>query len=186
MILFQYHDIANVDAVGNYATVGIESPTQAFGLEYSFANKYPPSAAPLAPGLAIRFTPDRPDTFGTDVEETSPGSSPVSFVLSQNYPNPFNPSTAIHYSLPVQSRKLKVEGEGTLNSEPSTFNVSLKIYNILGQEVRTLVDEEQESGSYVVTWDGRDTSGKEVFSGVYIYQLEWGGVRDTRRMILIK
>jgi len=109
--------------------------------------------------------------------------------LSQNYPNPFNPVTTLSYTLPVQSTKSKVEGDGTLNLIPSTFHVTLKIFNVLGQEVAVLVDGVQEAGYYTVTWDASDMS-----SGVYFYRLTVGGTsRDnrgdftaTRNMVLMK
>ncbi len=97
---------------------------------------------------------------------------PQLFSLSQNYPNPFNSTTLIRYHLPAVSSQLSA--------------ISLKIYNILGEEVRTLVEKEQVSGYYSVIWDGRDSLGKEVSSGIYLYRLEAGEFRDVRRMVLLR
>jgi hypothetical protein len=88
---------------------------------------------------------------------------PKKFALYQNYPNPFNPSTTVSYDLPVRSR------------------VKLSIYNILGQEVATLVDKEQEPGRYNVKFDA---SGLP--SGIYFYRLEAGRFIEQKKMILIK
>jgi flagellar hook assembly protein FlgD len=71
-------------------------------------------------------------------------------------------------------------------SAQSPSRVSLKIYNLLGQEVRTLVDEIQDPGYYTVTWDGRDGSGNEVASGLYFYRLEVGDFTAVKRMVLMK
>ena len=107
---------------------------------------------------------------------------PHSFVLGQNYPNPFNSSTTIPFSLKAQGSMLK-------GSIPTT----LKIYNIQGQLVRTLVDEEKLAGDYRIIWDGKDNSGKEVSSGIYFYQLSvrtdpFGTVelKDCKKLLLIK
>ena len=78
---------------------------------------------------------------------------PDDFELSQNYPNPFNPETMINYSVPVRSR------------------VILKIYNILGQEIRTLIDGETDPGFYEIRWDGTNQNRQVVGSGTYIYQI---------------
>jgi len=88
---------------------------------------------------------------------------PASFSLSQNYPNPFNPTTTIRYTI----------------AEPS--NVSLKIYNILGQEVVTLVDQRQATGSYVATFNAA-----RLASGVYFYRLNAGSFNQVRKMLLLK
>ena len=96
---------------------------------------------------------------------------PSTFRLSQNYPNPFNPSTDIRYQIAD-------------NGYP--IHTTLKIYNILGQEMRTLVDVPQEVGYYTVTWDGVDNIGREVGSGIYLYRLEAGDFTATKRMVLIK
>ena len=97
------------------------------------------------------------------------GSSglPTRFALGQNYPNPFNPGTVIPYQL---------ETDG---------HVRLEVFNVLGQEVVTLVDGEQAAGAYTVSWDARDASGYGVAAGVYIYRLTAGGASATRRMVLV-
>jgi len=91
--------------------------------------------------------------------------APQKFMLTQNYPNPFNPVTSIRYTLP--SREM----------------VTLTIYNMMGQHVVTLVDTEQESGYYVAEWDGKDRSGQNVSTGIYIYQLRTSREKVTKRMI---
>ncbi len=93
---------------------------------------------------------------------------PKAFMLAQNYPNPFNPNTRIHYEVPIRSA------------------VSIKVYNLLGQEVRTLVQEVKDFGRYDVEWDGRSNTGQEVASGLYLYRFEAGTVRKTRKMLFIK
>ena len=68
----------------------------------------------------------------------------------------------------------------------SPLHTTLKIFNLLGQEVRTLVDEPQEAGYYTVTWDGKDRFGNDVASGVYFYRLQAGDFARTKRMVLLK
>jgi len=107
-------------------------------------------------------------------EETEPisASSGNLVTLLQNYPNPFNPETRIKYI--VDSRQI--------HPIPTT----LKIYNILGQLVKMLVDEAQEPGSYEVIWDGKDEEGNEVASGIYFHQLTTGKFNQTRKMVLLR
>jgi len=90
------------------------------------------------------------------------------FELFQNYPNPFNPETAIEYYLP-QSTAIRLE-----------------ILNLLGQIVRTLVAGQRPAGNHWTLWDGKDDSGREVASGVYIYRLVAGKYRESRKMMLLK
>ena len=99
------------------------------------------------------------------------GAVPTEFALEQNYPNPFNPITSIQYSVV---------------SDQSPPHVTLKVYNLLGQEVRTLVDEIPEAGYYTVTWDGKDSAGNDVSSGIYFYRLQAVDFAQTRRMMLLK
>lgn len=93
---------------------------------------------------------------------------PDNFELSQNYPNPFNPSTTIRFGL------------------PSPSNVSLRIYNIQGEEVRTLVCDYLSGGFYEVEWDGRDEAGSQVASGIYIYRIQAGNFVQSKKMTFIK
>lgn len=99
----------------------------------------------------------------TSVQPT--GTTPVGFELYQNYPNPFNPTTIINYELPLAG------------------HVTLKVYNTLGQEIRTLVNSAQPIGSHQSIWDGRDNRGKVVPSGLYFYRLQAGAVMETRKML---
>jgi hypothetical protein len=103
-----------------------------------------------------------------DDEEGVVLSLPYEFELSQNYPNPFNPETKIEYDLTKSAQ------------------VNLTIYNLLGQKVKTLVDERQAIGSYKVSWDGKNEQGKILSSGIYFYRLEVNGVPQTKRMVLLK
>ena len=104
----------------------------------------------------------------TGIDESLGKTIPCDINLSQNYPNPFNPSTTINYGLSLAS------------------HVELKIYNRLGQEVRTLVNSAQPSGTHQAIWYGRDDSGEIVPSGVYFYQLQANAVIQTRKMLFIK
>jgi hypothetical protein len=97
------------------------------------------------------------------------------FSLEQNYPNPFNLTTTIPFTVHGERR--------TVNSPVRT---ALAIHNILGQKVRTLVNEEKLPGQYRVMWDGKDEKGNEVGSGVYLYQLKAGDFQQTKKMILLK
>ena len=92
---------------------------------------------------------------------------PQGFALGQNYPNPFNPSTIIPYQLPTAAQ------------------VRLEVFNVLGQRVATLVDEERSAGFHAVAWDATNAAGQAVAAGVYMYRLTAGGERHTRRMVLI-
>jgi hypothetical protein len=110
---------------------------------------------------------------------------PEVFALSQNYPNPFNPNTTIRYTIPSTEHRVKSGGTGA-DSELYALRTTLKIYNILGQKVKTLVNEPQEAGYYSVTWEGRDDFGGEVASGVYLYRLIAGDFVQTKKMTLIR
>ena len=88
---------------------------------------------------------------------------PTRFELSQNYPNPFNPTTKINFAIPKQGL------------------VTMKIYDVLGREVRTLVNEVKQAGNYTV-----DFNASEFASGVYFYKLTSGDFSDIKRMILVK
>ncbi len=97
----------------------------------------------------------------TGVQQVS--EVPLVFALDQNYPNPFNPSTTIKYALPSES------------------NVTLKVYNLLGQEVATLVNDVQKAGSYEATFNASTLA-----SGVYVYRIQAGANVETKKMMLLK
>jgi len=120
-------------------------------------------------------------TTSVDFEEDQ---KPSIFTLLQNYPNPFNPITIIQYA--VSGRQIKAADSGRWTADGSFTPITLKIYNILGQKVRTLVDEPKRAGSYEVIWDGKDDQGKDVASGIYFYQLTAGYYKETKKMVLIR
>ena len=94
---------------------------------------------------------------------------PTEFELSQNFPNPFNPTTTIRYGLPRDEW------------------VTLKIYNLLGKEVATLLNNERKTaGSHVAIWNGRNSQGQIVASGIYVYQLRAGEFSFTRKMAMVR
>lgn len=108
----------------------------------------------------------------TDIHDLS-DRYPAEFVLQQNYPNPFNPSTTIKFRLPVRA------------------HVNLKILNLLGQEVTTLMDSPRNAGDVEIVWDGKNTAGNQVASGIYFYKLEVTGsngetFKSTKRMLMMK
>ncbi len=104
---------------------------------------------------------------GTGIEDAQ-SELPQTFRLFQNSPNPFNPVTTLRYHL------------------AGAVTVELKIYDVLGREIRTVVYGKQPAGKYSVNWDGRDDSGNVVSSGVYICRLSAGNFLETRKMILIR
>jgi photosystem II stability/assembly factor-like uncharacterized protein len=97
------------------------------------------------------------------VEEEEIDEMPTEFLLSQNYPNPFNPSTKIKYSV------------------PQTSQVVIKVFDILGNEIEILVNEEKPAGTFEITW-----SSANLPSGVYFYQLKAGNYIETKKMLLLK
>lgn len=99
----------------------------------------------------------------TDVLEQPGLGHPTAYKLLQNFPNPFNPSTRIRYTIPEQAK------------------VSLKVFNVLGQEVATLVNEEQTVGNYVALFEAN-----KLATGVYFYRLQAGSFTQVKKMLLLK
>ncbi len=93
---------------------------------------------------------------------------PIEFELSQNFPNPFNPNTEIKFALPRSS------------------DVTLDIFDITGRKVVTLIDNKLSSGPHAITWNGRDKSGREVSTGIYLYRISTEKYSDTKKMLLSK
>jgi hypothetical protein len=107
-----------------------------------------------------------PEQYSTAVEKRA--VTPDDFALEANFPNPFNPTTTINYKL------------------NTTGNVKLTVYNMLGKEVKTLVNQDKTAGSYSVQWDGTNNGGAKVSSGVYFYRLEMGNQAKMHKMLLVK
>ena len=97
-----------------------------------------------------------------------PEQLPTAFALDQNYPNPFNPATTIRFAL------------------PNNAQVRMSVYDILGREVRTLMNADLNAGYHQVVWDGKNNLGTSVSSGVYIYRVEAGSFISTKKMMLMK
>jgi hypothetical protein len=98
----------------------------------------------------------------------APINKPLRYALHHNYPNPFNPTTTIRYDL------------------PEAVAVRLDVFNIKGERVVVLVDEHQPAGPHAALWDGRNSSGQPVATGVYFYRLKAGSFADTKKMQLLK
>jgi len=120
------------------------------------------SGGALQASLAI----DGGESF--ELQDTDLASVPVRFSLGNNYPNPFNPITKISFDVPTTSR------------------VALRIYDVRGNEIRTLVSGVMPFGSHTVTWNGADGRGRAVSSGVYFYRIEAEGFAATHKMMLVK
>ncbi len=103
-----------------------------------------------------------------DESVTKSTSLPPKFKLLQNYLNPFNPTTTIESALPLPVR------------------VELKVLNLLGQAIRTLVDEERPAGYHQVVWNGRDESGRQVSTGIYLYKIKAVDFVKTMKMSYVK
>ena len=164
--------------------------------------------SPLRPNTAHYWQVNATNTYGTsdfsltgsfvtnstvvDVEET--GHISKDFVLHQNYPNPFsagggsafggNPTTAITYQL--GSSRNAMETNRSMAAEMDLSFVTLKVYDILGRTIITLIAQSQQPGRYTGRWDGRNERGETVPSGIYIYELRAGTYVNAQRMLLIK
>jgi len=112
--------------------------------------------------ITLRFT-----ISSTGISELETGV-PTAFALDQNYPNPFNPSTIIHFALPKQT------------------HVRLEVYSILGELVSTMLDQEMEPGFHRVEFSGRDSHGRTLAAGMYIYRMVTPGFTEAKKMILLK
>jgi len=119
----------------------------------------------------MSLTPEQKAAFQEALYgESGRSSLPKTFSLSQNAPNPFNPSTAISFQVP----------------DGNSGQVTLKVYDLRGSLVRTLVDGPKEAGAYTVFWDGRDREGRRVSSGVYLYRMQAASFTRTRKMVMLK
>jgi len=126
------------------------------------------ACGPYYAELCSDLPPDDPEFYPCKVAVCDEEKGPQTFSLSQNYPNPFNPQTVVRYDL------------------PEFCHVQVTIYNILGQKVRTLVDEDQKPGHRMVFWDGTDGQGKQIASGIYFYRIKAGNFEEVKSMVLLR
>jgi len=104
----------------------------------------------------------------TDIGDENIGNLPTEFILNQNYPNPFNPSTTISFQLDKK------------------MHVSLEVFNINGQVVKTVVDKIMSAGTHQYEWDATSSSGEKVATGLYYYKLTTDNSSHTKKMLLLK
>jgi hypothetical protein len=165
-ILVQYKNI-------EYPTdcsVGMEDNTQTLGLSYICNNvAADESVSPIRSQFALLFT-TRPPEVLLDVRPLAGDVQPSGFMLEQNYPNPFNPTTTIRFRVPAHQA-------GMVSSAFVTINV----YDVLGRELATIVNETLSPGEYTRSWDARS-----VPSGVYFYRLQAGPFTDTKKLVVIR
>jgi hypothetical protein len=124
-------------------------------------------SSPIRPDRNLRLRAVVTSTTGLSTVEDL-GGQPQEYRLDHNYPNPFNPSTTIRYSIPRQGQ------------------VTLRVFDVIGREVATLVQLVQPAGAYEVVWNGTDDSAMPVSTGVYFYRLQVGSFTKTEKMILLK
>ena len=137
-------------------------------VEFVFRTNGAPASSDFQVSDAVLIGVDGSVEMLAHVEIGDLKTLPDRFGLDQNAPNPFNPSTVIRYQLAEAGQ------------------VRLGIYNLLGQEVRVLVNERQEAGAFTVTWNGTDARDRRVASGVYLYRIQAGAFLAARRMLLLK
>ena len=143
------------------------------GVQHTFTLRAVNSVGTSPPTQRVYATPmaqaSKPALLG-DIESDMEFVSvlPDTFSIAQNYPNPFNPETTIPYAL------------------PQSVHVNLVIYNVLGQQIRTLVNEIKPAGYHRVVWDNKDDFGKSVSSGIYLYRIVAGDFVERKKMLLLK
>lgn len=188
-----YHSSMDAFIVGNFGVTQL-STNQNFsrtGWWYDYFSGDSVSVTNLSEGITLEpgdfkiYTTTKLPTPESgillDVERIE-NEIPTSFALEQNYPNPFNPSTIIKYSIP------------SILTEGRNLFVSLTIYDVLGREIKTLINQEQSSGVYEVNWNGDDQLGNKVSTGIYFYKIDAGDPSSgsgqsfiqTKKMMLIK
>jgi hypothetical protein len=114
---------------------------------------------------------DQAMTRNVPARLATPQDVPLTFVLYQNYPNPFNGQTKIDYEV--------IDGAGMME-------VSIQVYNVLGEKVKTLVTERRAGGRFMVMWDGTDDHGTKLASGTYYYRMISGTYVSSKKMIMLK
>jgi len=158
-------DPKSVQVGGSGLPVSFDSYTTAENRNFTMGEKIGRGGVVLLPASSITTLVGYYDG-PVSVEETE--ALPTSYGLAQNYPNPFNPTTTIEFQL------------------PKTTNISVKIYDVLGREVRVLADQPYSAGVHRMNWDGLDNTGRKVATGMYFYRLYSKEFIAVRKCLLIK
>jgi hypothetical protein len=161
VIVMQYKQVANVDYTDGYCTVGVQNEDHEDGLCYTYFNRYPAGAAPLAANRAIKFLPVVIDVAAAPAQSAPPRA----LTLAPNRENPFRSETEISFFLAQ-------EGPARLT-----------IYDVQGRAIRRLADGALPSGSHTLIWTGNDDRGRPVPAGVYFYRLDAEGRSLVRKMM---
>lgn len=168
-IVFQYYRINNDDTWHDYATVGIENYAHTSGIEYTFANMYPNSAAALENGRAVKFTTDQPDPYPGAEEIYPAGSAKISLVVK---PNPIRHRAIIEINSDQQQRIMDPE---------------LKIYDINGRLIRSLtLFSDAGAMPSVLSWDGTDQNRHQVPAGVYFISFQNRRTCILRKIVITR
>ncbi|MBC8184628.1 tetratricopeptide repeat protein [candidate division KSB1 bacterium] len=154
--------------LANIYSHGLNEKEKAKQYFEEYINKYPKDELAQIARCMLEMDDFRFIPKGDEPEKTQEKIAPATFALSQNYPNPFNPETEISFQIPNDTR------------------VSLVIYNLLGQKIRTLVNKEMATGYHTIKWRGRDDFGNAVASGVYLYAIQAGEFFDVKKMVLMR
>jgi len=168
--VLDYPPVASVKKVAGIASVQDNDNLQPirtvwFGFTYSLVRDDVLSA----PSDRFEIAEDVFTWFDNEVNDDVSGDViPKSYNLAQNFPNPFNPSTSIKFDM-------KEKGF-----------VALKVYNVAGQLVRTLVNDTKDAGSHTITWDGKNNRGGAVASGIYFYKMETKDFSQTKKMVMLR
>ncbi len=159
----------NVTSASSLCLATNVSGTAAYtGGQFSSAFKIGATTMTIAAGVTDGWLGKMTINTLTAVREITDTPLPRSSSMSQNYPNPFNPTTTIEFRI------------------HETTRAKVTVYNLLGQRVRDLVDQDLAAGTYSTEWDGRDLTGQQVPSGVYFYKLQAGSYVESRKMTLLK
>lgn len=150
-------------------TVGQQNTDMNVGLNCFNERIYDQAMGPIIAGKALKFTTDPPQFVnGVERQIAITPALPVRYELAQSRPNPTTGRADIAYALPKDSK------------------VALRVYNISGQLVRELVNGNQQAGWKSISWDGRDSRGRALASGVYFYRLEAGPYTATRKLVVVR
>jgi len=163
-IILQWKNVGSIVST----TVGQQNQAMTVGLNSLFNGTYDPQMATITGGRATKYTTDPPHPSGVEQNPLVTPAVPVRFALGPAVPNPSGGNVGISYALPQEAV------------------VSLKVFNLSGQLVRTLVSGKEKAGYKHVSWDGRSENGSKAASGVYFYRMEAGSFTATQKMVVVR